>query len=80
MKQSTSKSGRSEARAMRECLRVLHSAAKRLEGLARRLRKNQDFLSEWTARSVAWELTMCANSSALAEAAEADGEEVDEGD
>lgn len=40
---------------------TLLEAAERLEGLARRLARKQDFLSEWTVRSIAWELTMLVN-------------------
>jgi len=39
----------------------LLEAAERLDGLARRLGRKQDFLSEWTVRSIAWELTMLAS-------------------
>jgi len=53
------------ARTAKEVREALLVAAERLDGLARRLRRNQDFLGEWTVRSLAWELTMCANSKAL---------------
>ena len=54
-----------EAKTVEEYRRILLIAAARLEGLARRMRRNQDFLSEWTVRSVAWDLTMYANSPGL---------------
>ena len=40
---------------------ILLDAAQRLEHLARRLGRKQDFLGEWTVRAVAWDLIMCAN-------------------
>ena len=39
----------------------LLEAAERLDGLAKRLTRKEDFLSEWTVRSIAWELTMLAS-------------------
>jgi len=47
-----------------EAQEVLLNAAHRLEGLAARLQRNRDFLSEWTVRSVAWDLIAFANSAA----------------
>ena len=47
-----------------EVQETLLNAAHRLEGLAGRLQRNRDFLSEWTVRSVAWELISFANSAA----------------
>ena len=45
---------------------TLLEAAERLEGLARRLARKQDFLSEWTVRSIAWELAMLVNRPVMA--------------
>ena len=41
---------------------LLLDAAARLEHLARRLRRDQDYLTEWTIRSVAWDLILQAHS------------------
>jgi hypothetical protein len=41
---------------------LLLDAAARLEGLARRLRRDHDDLAEWTIRSVAWDLILQAHA------------------
>jgi hypothetical protein len=71
MKQATD--GPAEAKSIEDYRRILLIAASRLEGLARRMRRNQDFLSEWTVRSVAWDLTMYANSPGMFSKAKREG-------
>jgi len=50
---------------LQECREALEEAITRLEGLTRRLERNEDLLSAWTVRDVARSIALCAQSRAF---------------